>query len=169
MLIKITIEQLCYICHNHSSMSSENFTQRETVDFVTRLIEICGSSQPADVARILKVSYQAAKNYLDGRLPDSKILLIIAEKTPYSIHWLLTGQGNKFVETSNPRENTLLAQDHLRTFVRRECLQVVDEILHSQTQLAENESSSRIVVLTPDKIKEEKVAENPDVLASKYR
>jgi hypothetical protein len=148
-------------------MSSESFTKKENIDFVGRLIEICGSSQPADIARILKVSYQAAKNYLDGRLPDSKILLTIAEKTPYSIHWLLTGQGDKFVETGNLHENTLLAQDHLRAFVRRECLQMVGEILNSQTHPAEAEAPSRIVILTPDKIREEKVAEVTDILTSK--
>ncbi|HEX8637991.1 MAG TPA: hypothetical protein VF692_08015 [Pyrinomonadaceae bacterium] len=148
-------------------MSSENVTKKENIDFVARLIEICGSSQPADISRILKVSYQAAKNYLNGRLPDSKVLLAIAEKTPFSVHWFLTGQGDKFVESGNLPENTLLASDDLRTFVRRECLQIVGEILRNQTQSAETDSTSRIVVLTSDKIKEEKVAENPNVLASK--
>jgi hypothetical protein len=149
-------------------MSSEDFTKKQKVDFVARLIEVCGSAQPAEVARGLKVSYQAAKNYLNGRLPGSNVLLIIAEKTPYSIHWLLTGQGDKFVETGKLQEDTLLAPDALRTFVRRECLQIIGEILHDQTQPAET-VSSKIVVLTPDKIKEEKIAENSDVLASKHR
>jgi hypothetical protein len=169
MLTKISVEQLCKICHNHLDMSSENFAKKGNIDFVERLIEICGSSQPADVGRILKVSYQAAKNYLNGRLPDAKILLGIAEKTPYSVHWLLTGHGDKFVETDNRAENTLLASDDLRAFVRRECLQIVSEILHSQNQPSETDSLSRIVVLTSDKIKEEKVAENSDALISKHR
>lgn len=148
-------------------MSSKKFAKKEITDFVERFVEICGSSQPAEVARILKVSYQAAKNYLDGRLPDSKILLTIAEKTPYSIHWLLTGQGDKFVETGTRGENTLLAQDHLRAFVRRECLQMVGEILNSQTHPSETEAPSRVVILTPDKIREEKVEKTSDTLTSK--
>lgn len=149
-------------------MSSENYKKKGNIDFVERLVEVCGSSQPSEVARILKVSYQAAKNYLNGRFPDSNVLLNIAEKTPYSIHWLLTGQGDKFVESGIPTENTLLVSDALRTFVRRECLQTVGELLNSQTQNAESNSSARIVVLTPDKIKDEKVVENQDVLVSKH-
>lgn len=163
---------MCKICHNRLGMSSDNFTKKENkenADFVERLVEICGSAQPADVARILKVSYQAAKNYLNGRLPDSKVLLIIAEKTPYSIHWLLTGHGDKFVETDKLQENTLLAPDALRTFVRRECLQVVGEILQHQTQPGESLSPSKIVILTPDKIKEEKIADDSDVLSAKHQ
>ena len=148
-------------------MSSENFRKKVNIDFAARLVEVCGSSQPRDVARILKVSYQAAKNYLNGRLPDSSVLLIIAEKTPYSIHWLLTGRGDKFVETGKLRESTFLASDALRTFVRNECLQIVGEILHSQIQPAETDSSTRIVVLTADKIREEKIAETAPVQASR--
>lgn len=150
-------------------MSSDNSVKKENIDFVGRLVEICGSSQPADVARILKVSYQAAKNYLNGRMPDSNILLIIAEKTPYSIHWLLTGQGEKFAETGKIQENTLLTPDALRTFVRRECLQVVGQILHDQTQSVETVSQPKIVVLTPDKIREEKITNNSDITDSKHR
>ena len=160
------------ICHNRLVMSSENVTdvtKNENIEFVGRLIEICGSSQPAVIARILKVSYQAAKNYLNGRLPDSNVLLVIAEKTPYSIHWLLTGLGDKFVETGQIQENTLLAPDALRTFVRRECLQIVGEVLHNQTKPSETVSPSKIVVLTSDQIKEEKIAENSDIVDSKQQ
>jgi hypothetical protein len=148
-------------------MSSKHVTKKQNIDFVGRFIEVCGSSQPADVARILKISYQAAKNYLNGRLPGSNVLLIIAEKTPYSIHWLLTGQGDRFIETGEQREDTLLAPDALRTFVRRECLQIVGEVLNNQTQPAETAPQSKIVVLTSDRIKEEKISENSDTKASR--
>lgn len=150
-------------------MSSKGIIKKANNDFVARLIEVCGSEQPADVARILKVSYQAAKNYLNGRLPDSSVLLSIAEKMPYSVHWLLTGEGDKFVAGNDLKQDTPLAPGALRAFVRRECRQIVSEILSVQTQPAEIGSDSRTVVLTPDKIREEKVADNADVFASKRR
>ena len=76
--------------------------------FVERFVEICGTSEPARVQRLLNISYQAAKNYLLGRLPDATVLKAIAEKTPYSIHWLLTGNGEKtcFSRTAHKRTYT---------------------------------------------------------------
>jgi hypothetical protein len=150
-------------------MSSQGFAKKINDDFAQRLIELCDSAQPADVARILNISYQAAKNYLSGRLPDSSVLLLIAERTPYSIHWLLTGQGEKFVEPADLSPDTLLASGALRSFVRRECLQIVGEMLNNEAQIAEIASRSRVVVLTPDKIRQEKAAKDFDAFPSKQQ
>ncbi|HEY0426899.1 MAG TPA: helix-turn-helix domain-containing protein [Pyrinomonadaceae bacterium] len=133
-------------------MSRGNLKKVENFDFIERFVEICGSSQAAEIARLLDISYQSAKNYLQGRLPDSNILLIIAERTNYSIHWLLTGQGSKFVENA-AREDTLLLSGKFREFVRRECSDLIDEALSSQNEAAQ----LKTVVLTSEKIKEERV------------
>lgn len=70
-------------------------------NFVKRFIEVCGTNCPKTVSEKINISYQAAKNYLQGkRIPESYILLSIAEQTPYSVHWLLTGKGDKFVYDS---------------------------------------------------------------------
>jgi hypothetical protein len=79
------------------SLSVERPSNNSTrTEFVERFIEVCGTSEPSKVQKLLDVSYQAAKNYLQGRLPDSYVLKTISERTPYSINWLLTGQGEKF-------------------------------------------------------------------------
>jgi len=140
--------------HNRINMPSRKVEKIENLEFVGRFSEVCGSSQAADIKRLLGVSYQAAKNYLEGRLPDSNVLTVIAERTPYSIHWLLTGQGEKFVENS-PREDTLLLSGKLREFVRHECREIVNEMLSSQNENAQ----FKTVALSAEKIKEEKVME----------
>lgn len=133
-------------------MSSRNSSDDENFDFIGRFVEICGSSQPAKVARLLNISYGSAKNYLNGRLPDSSVLTNISNQTPYSIHWLLTGKGKKFVEKSIG-EDTLPLSDQLREFVRRECRELINELLNSRNEAAQ----SKTVVLTSEQIMEEKV------------
>ena len=108
-------------------------------EFVKRFIEVCGSSRANDVKNLLGISYQAAKNYLAGRLPESGILLVIAERTPYSIDWLLTGRGEKFVEDT-PNEDTLLLSGKLQEFVRRECREIINEMLSSQNGNAQSKA-----------------------------
>ncbi|HSK73706.1 MAG TPA: helix-turn-helix domain-containing protein [Pyrinomonadaceae bacterium] len=137
-------------------MSSKNSTKVEKLEFVERLIEVCGTSQPAEIARLLNVSYQAAKNYLQGRMPDTHVLLTISERTPYSLHWLLTGRGGKFAENTEKKDEEVFS-DEMRAFVRREFFSVLNEVSSGQTDTV----PPKIVVLSPEKIKEEKVMGEP--------
>ncbi len=95
--------------------------------YIDRFIETCGSSKPANIQRLLNISNQAARNYLSGRLPNANVLLAIAERTPYSIDWLLTGRGKKFVDQAMPA-GTPLATGEMETFVRRICVEVINEM-----------------------------------------
>ncbi len=154
-------------------MSSRKLTITKNSDFVERFKEVCESSQPSDVARFLNISYQSAKNYLQGRLPDPNVLRVISERTPYSIHWLLTGSGEKYVGINGEKKDTDILSDALRAFIRRECTEIVGELLNdqinNQKQPDTTTPQSRIVVLTPDKIKEEKVLEESDIPSIEHR
>jgi len=141
-------------------MSSKKLKILENSSYIERFVEVCGSNQPNKVARLLNTSYQAAKNYLQGRIPDAKVLMTISEKTSYSINWLLTGQGEKFVKDSL-NQDTLTASDQMRTFVRQVCLEVIGEMLSTQKDSAQQ----KIVVLTSEKIKEEKILDESAVLS----
>ena len=141
-------------------MSSRKSEISENFAFIERFTEVCGSSQPNDIARLLNISYQAAKNYLQGRLPDSKVLKTISEQTPYSINWLLTGKGDRFVKDSI-NQDTLMLSDQMRTFVRQICLETIGEILITR----ENSSQEKVVVLTSEKIKQEKVLDQSAVFS----
>ncbi|CAN5263335.1 hypothetical protein BH20ACI2_BH20ACI2_26470 [soil metagenome] len=99
----------------------------ENGGYIDRFIETCGSAKPANVQRLLNISYQAAKNYLSGRLPSPAVLLVIAVRTPYSIDWLLTGRGKKFADEVMPA-NTPIPTGEMETFVRRICVEVVNEM-----------------------------------------
>lgn len=136
-------------------MSRRKSTYNEKSDFVERLVEVCGTSKPAKISRMLKVSYQAAKNYLQGRLPDSNVLLTISERTPYSIHWLITGEGKKFVKTDEEKDTEIFT-DEIRAFVRREFMSLINEVLIESNE----QVNQKVVVLSSDKIKEERVIED---------
>ena len=122
--------------------------------FVERFVEVCGTSEPAKIQRLLDISYQAAKNYLQGRLPDSYVLRTIAQRTPYSINWILTGEGEKLVSRSI-EENTPLSAGQIRDLVRSECVEVINEILGSREA-----TQQKIVVLQSGSLKSEKVKES---------
>lgn len=132
-------------------MRSQNLTKIENSEFVKRFTEVCGTSKPAEISRLLGVTYQAAKNYLQGRLPEAKVLRVISERTPYSIDWLLTGKGKKFARNTG-KEDKEIFTDQMRAFVRQEILDVVNEVLGSQKEPVQQ----KVVVLQPKKVKVEK-------------
>jgi len=134
-------------------MSSPKSKIVKNMTFVKRLIDICGTDEPARLQRLLNISYQAAKNYLAGRLPNTEMLLIISERTGCSIHWLLTGKGKKFVE-SELTEDTPLLPGQAQAFVRRICVEVINERFGSQEQ-------PKVVALQPANLREEKASEQP--------
>jgi hypothetical protein len=123
--------------------------------FIERFTEVCGTSEPAKIQRLLDISYQAAKNYLQGRLPDSYVLRTVAERTPYSINWLLTGNGDKFV-SSHVQDDAPLSTHQIRDLVRNECEAVINELLGSREL-----TQQKVVVLQSDSLRSEKVKESP--------
>lgn len=128
--------------------------ENEKINFIDRFTEVCGTSEPAKIQRLLDISYQAAKNYLQGRLPDSYVLRTIAERTPYSINWLLTGVGDKFV-SSHVQDDTPLSASQIRDLVRNECVEVINELLGSREL-----TQQKVVVLQSGRLKAEKVKES---------
>lgn len=126
----------------------------ENKNFTGRLIEVCGTSEPAKIQRLLDISYQAAKNYLQGRMPDSNVLITIANRTPYSIHWLLTGEGEKLVAPQQ-RDDTPLSAHQIRDLVREECGKVINELLVE----SRGSTQQKVVVLQSANLKSEKIKE----------
>lgn len=125
--------------------------EHEKRDFINRFVEVCGTSEPAKIQRLLDISYQAAKNYLQGRMPDSNVLITIARRTPYSINWLLTGDGKKFIEESSG-ENTPLTTREIRELVREECQNVINELLPNHQP-----AQQKVVVLPSASLRSERV------------
>lgn len=132
-------------------MSSRELNILEKKDFAKRFAEVCGSSEPAEISRLLKISYQAARNYLEGRMPDSNVLLVIAEKTEYSLHWLLTGIGDKFVNPAEIDEEPITA-GKIREMVREGCVSAIYETFAENPEL----SSPKTVVINKELVLSEK-------------
>lgn len=142
-------------------MSREKLTNEEKSAITLRFIEICGTKEPSLIQRLLKISYQAARNYVNGRLPTTEILVAIADHTPYSIHWLLTGQGNRFAEEGQIKDTQILTGE-MRTSVREICVEVFNELTGSQKT-----AESKIVTLQSNKLKSERAVETPATLSEK--
>lgn len=120
--------------------------------FIERFVEVCGGTrEPAKVQRLLNVSYQAAKNYLRGRIPDSTVLLKIAQLTDYSVNWLLTGEGEKFVAG---RVGAPVTAGQMRDLFREE-----REKLISELGLVREPAEPKVVVLNSADLRSEKVRE----------
>ena len=131
--------------------------ENEKNKFIERFVEVCGTCEPAKVQRLLDVSYQAAKNYLQGRLPDSYVLRTIAQRTPYSINWLLTGEGEKLISPSTTMrgEDTPLTTRQIRDLIRTECVEVINELLANREP-----TQQKVVVLQSKSLKSERVKQS---------
>jgi hypothetical protein len=124
-------------------------------EFAARFAEASGSTKPAEIQRLLNISYQAARNYLDGRLPDPQVLISISKKTGYSIHWLLTGEGEPFVGSPSKESKPLPARQ-MTAFVRSICVEVINEMLEKA-----QEPNPKVVVLQSSEIMSEKADVEP--------
>jgi hypothetical protein len=130
-------------------------------DFISRFVEACGTAEPARVQRLLNISYQAAKNYLDGRLPHPDVLIKISERTSYSIDWLLTGRGKKIVDDLSPQDKPLLT-GQIEDSVRRICVEVINEF-NGRQEIGQ----PKVVVLQSSELMSEKVLDESKTLTGR--
>ena len=144
-------------------MSSGANIKKMKAGFVGRFVEMCGTDEPAEIQRSLNLPYQTVRNYLLGRLPNADMLMHIAERTSCSIDWLLTGRGKKFISEA-PAIDTPLATGQMETFVRRICVEVINELSGRQVPAA-----GKIVVLQSSDLLSEKVPDEVPSLTGRER
>lgn len=65
-------------------------------EYVERLNIAFDNERMSDVARLLDIPHATVRNYYQGRLPASEVLVKIANKTGISLNWLLTGKGDQY-------------------------------------------------------------------------
>ena len=75
--------------------------------FGKRLLEAFGEIRKGKIAEVMQVKPSALSNYLAGRIPDANKLKLISGLTHCSIHWLITGEGEKLVKPSIDLDATL--------------------------------------------------------------
>jgi chromosome partitioning protein len=100
-------------------MSTSNLllvNQHRRSPFGYRLKEAFQEIPNKEIARKLGVSNSAVTTYMLGRVPPAELLTEISRLTDCSIHWLITGEGEKFVnpEISRAEKRTdtiLIAND----------------------------------------------------------
>ncbi len=133
----------------------------KNIDFIARFIEACGTSEPSKIQRLLNISYQTAKNYLHGRLPQSDILILISNRTSYSIDWLLTGRGGKIIDGASAQDTTIHT-GQIEASVRRICVEVINEINGSRSA-----AQPKVVVLQSSELMSEKVMDEATTLTER--
>ena len=144
-------------------MSRAKPQAKQNIEFIDRFVEACGTSQPARIQRLLNISYQTAKNYLNGRLPNAETLITIGMRTSCSIDWLLTGRGKKF-DSGHMPQDTPIPTGQMEAFVRRICVEVINEIGGSQEA-----AQAKVVVLQSSELMSEKVMDEATSLAGRQR
>lgn len=77
-------------------------------DFGSRLKEAFDNKPNTEIARELEVSDSAVTLYLKGRIPSASTLIEISNLTNCSIHWLLTGIGERKIKNSKSKTHTLI-------------------------------------------------------------
>lgn len=66
-------------------------------EFTDRLKRAFGYATMAEIARQLEVPHATIRNYFNGRLPASDVLIKIANETNVSLSWLLAGKGEMYI------------------------------------------------------------------------
>jgi chromosome partitioning protein len=86
--------------------------QKNRSPFGYRLKESFRGIPNKEIARKLGVSNAAVTTYMLGRIPPAEMLVEISRLTGRSIHWLITGEGEKFVNlellSAKKRAHTIL-------------------------------------------------------------
>jgi len=65
-------------------------------DFRRRLNKVFDNGSMADIARQLNLPHATVRNYFQGRLPATEVLIKIANETGVSLNWLLLGKGEMY-------------------------------------------------------------------------
>lgn len=78
----------------------------DSVRFFDRVKEALGAKNAPEIAEKLGLVKQSVYLWQKGSFPALDTLSLIAESSNTSLHWLLTGEGQKFVKkTLEPSEN----------------------------------------------------------------
>ena len=80
--------------------STENATHVILTTFPERLKAIFPGLTVAEIARKLEIPHATVRNYFNGRLPATDILIKLADETSVSLTWLLTGKGPEWASAT---------------------------------------------------------------------
>ena len=91
-----------------------------------RLLSAYNLPELGELARCLEISYQTLQHYFMGRTPiPSALLLRFSEDTHISIHWLLTGKGEKHPGINQTQSQNLESQLDERREKQRDIFDLV--------------------------------------------
>lgn len=76
--------------------------------FGYRLKEAFQGAPNKEIAKRLGISNSAVTTYMLGRIPPAEMLIEISRLTSFSIHWLITGEGEKLVNPIKEKAHTIL-------------------------------------------------------------
>lgn len=115
--------------------------------FGQRLLEAFGDDVPkGKIAEVLGVKASAVSNYLQDRIPDADKLQAVSDFTNCSIHWLITGEGEKFLNS----EKKVNLDDTFREIVRDMIREEIESVEKNRAEIrGENIKNEKEKALKP--------------------
>lgn len=83
----------------------------EKSEFGKRLKAVFNNATNLEIASKLGVSAPAVQSYVAGRVPPADKLIVISKVTNCNLHWLITGQGSKFLTDDFHLERSIEQRD----------------------------------------------------------
>lgn len=104
-------EPLCETSEKGEKLVSKQDLVPVSAEIGRRILEIFGYQKISNIVFRLKSTKREIEQVIDnGEMPSVELLLAIHEITGASLHWILTGKGDKF-----PKEETAAREPGART------------------------------------------------------
>ncbi len=133
----------------HRITAMENvLSHKQLAGIKERLLAAYNLPELGELARYLEISYQTLQHYFLGRTPiPSALLLRFSEDTHVSIHWLLTGKGEKHPGVSQTQSQEIGNQLDERREKQRDIFDLVAQFneLPEQEKIALSEKLVKLV------------------------
>jgi transcriptional regulator with XRE-family HTH domain len=133
--------------HSHNGNSCQAKIPKMTTSFEKRLIDVFGLNLK-EIAAKLEINYHTFRNWAKGTrdIPPGE-LARIAKMTNVSLNWLLTGEGEKYVQALESPSLLEVFDERVRKLIREEMasalspvqeLGTIDEFLAASVEKYDN-------------------------------
>jgi transcriptional regulator with XRE-family HTH domain len=115
--------------------------------FGRRLRMAFDGASNAEIARKLNVTKSTIGNYMDGRIPPAETLIEISRLTSCSLHWLITGEGERHISVQVGRDDSAVSPGD-QEFEARVRAIVSQELARAFQQFAQSQSAQTVITNT---------------------
>ena len=105
------VEPLCMTSEKGEVFFFADEKEDKIIDIAGRIIEAFAFQSASEIAFLLETNRKTVQSFNEGKeFPSTEILLSIHKLIGVSIHWLVTGEGTKYL---NSKEHLALPKNRL--------------------------------------------------------